>query len=66
MLNGRKIAGGAQKRSRGYLLHQGSIAWDVLSEASPDLSERDFSECFANQIAQLFVEEPSALVYGNV
>ncbi len=47
MLSGKKIAGGGQKRTQSYLLHQGSIAWNLLTEAFPNLVESDFCSQFA-------------------
>ncbi len=54
MLEGRKIAGAGQKRLRTHLLHQGSIAWEVVSENFPSLLEEDFARIFAEKLAQLF------------
>lgn len=54
MLSGKKIAGAGQKRTQGYLLHQGSIAWKVLLEASFDLKESDFCNQFARHLGNLF------------
>ncbi|MBI4368431.1 MAG: lipoate--protein ligase family protein [Candidatus Omnitrophica bacterium] len=51
MLGDRKIAGGGQKRSQGFLLHQGSIAWEALIRRFPDLSEFQFSKQFASYLA---------------
>ena len=53
MFSGRKIAGAGQKRTQGYLLHQGSIAWNVLTEAYPDLVESDFCDQFATYLSHL-------------
>ena len=47
MFSGKKIAGAAQKRTQGYLLHQGSIAWNKLRETYPDLSLSTFPERFS-------------------
>ena len=54
MLEGKKIAGAAQKRTQGYLLQQGSIAWKLLLEVCPPLSESVFFERFAQGIGDLF------------
>ncbi len=50
MFNGTKIAGGAQKRSQGYLLHQGSMDWPFLLRIKPDLSEPYFAKAFAEEL----------------
>ena len=54
MLDGRKVAGAGQKRSLGFLLHQGSIAWNVLSESYPHLQIPDFIRQFSRSLAELF------------
>ncbi len=62
MLRGKKVAGGAQKRSQGYLLHQGSIAWPLLLEAKFDLNELRFARAFADELGNslgLLVKESS-------
>ena len=46
-----KIAGAGQKRTVGYLLHQGSIAWDLLLDIEPKLVEVDFCAAFAGHMA---------------
>ncbi|OGW89722.1 MAG: hypothetical protein A3A73_04525 [Omnitrophica bacterium RIFCSPLOWO2_01_FULL_50_24] len=51
MLCGEKIAGAGQRRSRGYLLQQGSIAWRSLTERVPMLSESAFTMRFALSLA---------------
>lgn len=53
MLSGKKVAGAAQKRTQGYLLHQGSIAWNLLLEVCPHLSESAFLMRFAHGIGDL-------------
>ena len=53
MLSGKKVAGAGQKRSQGHLLHQGSIAWAVLTEGNPSLLESDFSNEFAAHLGDL-------------
>ena len=53
MLSGKKIAGAGQKRTQGYLLHQGSIAWSMLTEVCPQLLESDFCVQFAEGLANL-------------
>ena len=47
-----KISGAAQKRTQGYLLHQGSIAWDRLDNITPGLSEAVFIERLSNRLAK--------------
>ncbi len=54
MLGKKKIAGAGQKRSFGYLLQQGSIAWEVIRQARPELSESEFCVTFAEQLSHLF------------
>lgn len=54
MLDDKKVAGAGQKRSHGYLLHQGSIAWDVLVRRAPDLTEKLFVERFSRHLAARF------------
>src|SRR3989338_3455045 len=54
MLSGKKIAGAGQKRTLGYLLHQGSIAWGELTQASSHLSESDFYCEFSTALGNLF------------
>jgi len=54
ILNGKKIAGAAQKRSRGYLLHQGSIAWPSLATGDHGFSEKLFRLEFARGLGSLF------------
>ena len=54
MIGRRKIAGAGQKRTRDYLLQQGSIAWNILKEVSPNLSEENFQRGFARQLVQRF------------
>lgn len=54
MLGDKKAAGGAQKRSHGYLLHQGSIWWPHLMSFKSGLSEISFREEFARQLARWF------------
>jgi len=51
MLGKRKVAGGGQKRSFGYLLHQGSIAWDVLLNEKPNINESEFHMAFSKKLA---------------
>ena len=53
MLSGKKAAGAGQKRALGYLLHQGSIAWNLLIEACPSLSESAFLTQFSGRIGNL-------------
>ena len=53
MLSGKKIAGAGQKRTQGYLLHQGSIAWKVLAEACLNLTESNFCNQFATCLSNL-------------
>ena len=53
MLSGEKVAGAGQKRTLGYLLHQGSIAWGVLMGVNPGLSEARFSEQFSVCLSRL-------------
>ena len=62
MLGPQKVAGAGQKRTMGYLLHQGSIAWDLLAAAEPKLSEIDFCCVFSKHLAKalnLSVKETS-------
>ncbi|GEM_PF-6074771 len=54
MLNNHKIAGAGQKRSKGYLLHQGSIAWNFAVQENPNLSEIEFAQTFAEFLASEF------------
>lgn len=54
MLGEKKLAGGAQKRSRGFLLHQGSILWPLVGGAKSDLSEMPFREELAKQFGKFF------------
>ena len=63
MIDGRKVAGGAQKRSRGYLLHQGSIAWPILLEYTSHLEEEDFKCRFAEALSRMFQSRP---VYASL
>lgn len=53
MFRGQKVAGGGQKRTRGYLLHQGSIAWGILAESFPDLIESDFCRQFSSCLEEV-------------
>ncbi len=53
MLSGKKVAGAGQKRTQSYLLHQGSIAWNILTEAHPQLAESDFCDQFAACLGNL-------------
>ena len=53
MFRGEKAAGGAQKRSQGYLLHQGSVAWPLFLEARPGLDEIAFAKAFACELGGL-------------
>jgi lipoate-protein ligase A len=57
MMGSRKVAGAGQKRSHGYLLHQGSIAWPELVRASNRISKKKFSKCFSHELAQ-FLQIP--------
>jgi hypothetical protein len=50
----KKIAGGGQKRTMGYLLHQGSIEWNALVQAKPDLAPFRFIQAFSSVLAELF------------
>ena len=52
MIGSHKLAGAGQKRTLGYLLHQGSIAWDLLKSTKPELSEIDFRNSFAKHLAE--------------
>lgn len=52
MLGSKKIAGAGQKRTLGYLLHQGSIAWDLLAHVQPKFSEVHFCIAFSNHLAK--------------
>jgi len=52
MLGQNKVAGAGQKRTLGFLLHQGSIAWDLLKQANPELSEIDFCIAFSKHLAK--------------
>ena len=54
MMGQKKVAGAGQKRTRGYLLQQGSIAWNILKENSNDFSEALFQKAFAGRLADLF------------
>ena len=53
ILSGKKIAGAGQKRTQGYLLHQGSIAWNALTKIGPSVSESEFSDQFSSRIGNL-------------
>ena len=53
MLNQNKVAGAGQKRTLGFLLHQGSIAWGLLNQARPELSEIDFCIAFSSHLAKM-------------
>ena len=53
MLGPNKVAGAGQKRTVGYLLHQGSIAWDLLLDIEPKLVETDFCAAFAKHLAEM-------------
>lgn len=52
MLEGKKVAGAGQKRSLGYLLHQGSIAWAEVISKKPDLSEDEFCRKFSDGLSE--------------
>ena len=52
LADGRKIAGAAQRRTRGGLLHQGSIQYEALSE--------NFRDAFASSLWPHFVRKPLA------
>lgn len=52
MLEGKKIAGAGQKRSSGYLLHQGSIAWKAVTGKKSDLQEDEFCRKFSDDLAK--------------
>jgi len=52
MLEGKKIAGAGQKRSLGYLLHQGSIDWAEVMGKKPDLSENEFRRKFSDDLSE--------------
>ncbi len=52
MLQGKKLAGGGQKRSLGYLLHQGSIAWNLVLQVNAQITEEEFGREFARILAQ--------------
>ncbi len=54
MLEGKKIAGAGQKRSFGYLLHQGSIAWGEVLHVNPVALEQEFCGSFAGNLADAF------------
>jgi len=54
MCCGRKIAGAGQKRSLGFLLHQGSIALDVLRELNRNISEIKLRQSLANAFGNYF------------
>lgn len=49
VIGARKVAGAGQKRSRGYLLHQGSIAWNELKAQNAALKEDAFELAFARE-----------------
>jgi len=51
MMDGVKIAGAGQKRSFGYLLHQGAIAWEALLERDPNIDLTRFQTSFAERLA---------------
>ncbi len=53
VLGQNKIAGAGQKRTLGFLLHQGSIAWDLLIQAEPELLEIDFCAAFSKHLARM-------------
>lgn len=60
MFEGKKAAGGAQKRSGGYVLHQGSIDWPFFLKRRPDLDEAAFARAFARVLGNwlgLWVKE---------
>ncbi len=52
MLDGKKISGAGQKRSLGYLLHQGSVAWAEVIAQKPQLSEAEFCRKFSNDLSE--------------
>lgn len=52
MLKEKKIAGAGQKRSFGYLLHQGSIAWSEILRENPSLNEQEFCDRFSSDLAR--------------
>ncbi len=54
LVDGRKIAGAAQRRSRAGLLHQGSIQYEALP---PDFSEAFASELSPHRTAQFLSAE---------
>lgn len=54
MLRGKKIAGAGQKRSMGYLLHQGSIDWKTICTQRVNLTEQEFLLQFVRDLAQEF------------
>ncbi len=53
LLNGKKVAGAGQKRSHGYLLHQGSIAWNLLCEKQSCLTKEVFQYSLALEFSKL-------------
>ncbi|MBI4372721.1 MAG: lipoate--protein ligase family protein [Candidatus Omnitrophica bacterium] len=64
MFCGQKIAGAAQKRTLGYLLHQGSIAWGILTQASQRLSEPVFCRQFSIVLGTLLGVGPEEIPWN--